>query len=61
MLFAGWKLKFETTKDFSLLEILMNVQDVSDIVHGVKIWNSIPEQVRNSESLNSLNCEELAI
>ena len=54
-------MKFEITKDFSLLEILMNVQDVSDIVHGVKIWNSIPEQVRNSESLNSLNCEELAI
>ena len=22
---------------------------------GVKIWNSIPEQVRNSESLNSFN------
>ena len=22
---------------------------------GVKIWNSIPEQVRNSESLNSVN------
>ena len=49
MLIRRLEMKFETTKDFSLLEILMNVQDVSDIVHGVKIWNSIPEQVRTSK------------